>query len=536
MGKKKFIDKKKSATFQLLARDTSDPNYEEGPNGDRVFVRVDNNPLSIEGFGEEEGEDPDSIFADPPEDDVVENHLVGEPSRNRVSNGSSLPDNLRKEILELGLPDDGYNYLLHLREIKKTGGGSAFYENPKAKLEQLPNDVKAYDASRVPVLGLVNDTDTNDSSIYNVAAKTVGVRIKKAVDEEVAALLDDGDLSRFGSDVEDLEEDFVVQANLPEEGEDGIVDKKINEQPEVIKRENIESGNFVPREGEFFGTNDSGRQHQTDEKPRVPRFLDEQFELLTLREYGSDSDSEHRECGPNSDCESEDPIPEVLEPFLVRLNNSLKERGIEDLEIDNKYKVPADFVHGNEVFNNEKLVDSAVHLIRRCVEYGEKYNDESQDKEELVIWEESSDESEEFDCETVVSTYSNLDNHPGKIEAPVSTRKKKPSQTVPAVSSNSGHMISLRGKEKLPVEFLPHLRKPVVDKVTRVSGLKTDQHKRKPHGEESKEEKKERKAAVKEERREARKVKKEMKVVYKGEAQRAQKVAAISGPSSIHLL
>lgn len=44
------------------------------------------------------------------------------------------------------------------------------------------------------------------------------------------------------------------------------------------------------------------------------------------------------------------------------------------------------------------------------------------------------------------------------------------------------------------------------------------------------------KAAVKEERREARRAKKEMKGLYRGEAQRAQKVASVSGPSSIHLM
>jgi hypothetical protein len=32
--------------------------------------------------------------------------------------------------------------LLHLRKIKNAGGGSAFYDNPKARLDQLPRDVK----------------------------------------------------------------------------------------------------------------------------------------------------------------------------------------------------------------------------------------------------------------------------------------------------------------------------------------------------------------------------------------------------------
>lgn len=43
-------------------------------------------------------------------------------------------------------------------------------------------------------------------------------------------------------------------------------------------------------------------------------------------------------------------------------------------------------------------------------------------------------------------------------------------------------------------------------------------------------------AAVKEERREARRAKKDMKGLYKCESQHAQKVAAFTGPSSIHLM
>lgn len=59
-----------------------------------------------------------------------------------TAESGALPEQVRREILELGFPDDGYNYLLHLREIKNTGGGSHFYSNPKANSAQLPNDVK----------------------------------------------------------------------------------------------------------------------------------------------------------------------------------------------------------------------------------------------------------------------------------------------------------------------------------------------------------------------------------------------------------
>ncbi|KAM1725302.1 hypothetical protein ACFX11_016330 [Malus domestica] len=536
--KKKFIDKKKSATFQLLARDSSDPNYDDSPGNDRVFVRVDNSSYSVDSLFPEDNPDhasgaggyddgPNSIYADAPEDGGGGGgYGHGYGSSAASSAAQPLPDNVRKEILELGFPDDGYNYLLHMREIRNTGAGSAFYQNSKAKLGELPRDEKAYDASRLRI----SETEVpNEKVIYSVASKTVNVRVQKVVDPEVSALLDDSDLSRFGSDVEDLEEDFVVQANLPEEEEeeeeeDGFIDNT----PSFV--EQSENKN-VTNEANGVRTNcvAVARDDSTVEKPRVHRLLDEQFDLLVGQEYGSYD---------NADGDDDDYgyIPEEDESLAEKLKHTtLNERVIDDLELDGNYKAPADMLQDDETVKTKELVESANVLIRRCAEYGKKYENEDQDGD-VVIVEESSDESEVWDCETIVTTYSNLDNHPGKIEAPGATRRKKLSETVSGALGSTDHVITLRGKQKLPVDFLPHGKKPTTEKVKDTDALKNQPLKRKQHGQESKEEKKERKAAVKEERREARRTKKEIKELYKGEAQHAQRVVAISGPSSIHLM
>lgn len=167
---------------------------------------------------------------------------------------------------------------------------------------------------------------------------------------------------------------------------------------------------------------------------------------------------------------------------------------MDDLELDGKYKVPSDLLKNKEA-PHEEQEDFAADVIRRCKEYAEGYEVED-DNKDVVLVEESSDESEVWDCETIVSMYSNLDNHPGKIEAPGVTRKKKLSETVSAVLSSSSQIIPLRGKEKLPVDFLPGGRKPATEKVKGQSIAKTEQYKRKQHGLESKEEKKERKVSV----------------------------------------
>uniref|UniRef100_A0A2P2KAF2 Protein LTV1 homolog n=2 Tax=Rhizophora mucronata TaxID=61149 RepID=A0A2P2KAF2_RHIMU len=536
--KKKFVDKKKSATFQLMARDSSDPICDGTAGSDRVFVRVDNNPFSFaDGNPASFDDDQNSIFADAADDidgeDEVGHRLL---SKFGGAKEASLPEHVRREILELGFPDDGYNYLVHLREIKNTGGGSAYIHNPRARLDLLPSDVKAYDASKVQVAKLKSD-DTVDDSIYSVAARTVGIRVQKMVDPDVVELLDD-DFSRFGSDAEDLEEDFVVCANLPEEGEDvnsnsnkklqlNLIDEPkvvndndpIGEYTSSIHRENeVDPGSL----GNLVDVAADAGVDSMDEKLQRRCLLDEQFDLLEHQEYGTDDE----------DDEYGGYIAEEDEFLADKLKHALNGHVMDDLDLDDKYEAPADLFHGNQKPKNKELLDSAADVLRRCAEYADKY--ENGDEVEDVVVQESSDESQEWDCDTIISTYSNLDNHPAKIESP-DTARKKVAEFVSG-AANASHMISLGGKEKLPVEFLPRARKSVTDRVKSASGLKPEQQKRKQHGQESREEKKDRKAAVKEEKREARRIKKEMRNLYRCEVQCAQRVAAVAGPSSIHLM
>jgi protein LTV1 len=119
----------------------------------------------------------------------------------------------------------------------------------------------------------------DENAIYNVASKTVNVRVQKAVDPEVSALLDDSDASRFGSDVEDLEEDFVVKANLPDEDEEEDVcigdgpnfgaqfeNKNASNEVDVVRK------NCVEREEGDFVVDD----------PRARRDVDEEFDMVSV--------------------------------------------------------------------------------------------------------------------------------------------------------------------------------------------------------------------------------------------------------------
>ncbi|CAN6306488.1 unnamed protein product [Urochloa humidicola] len=477
------------ATFRLFPRaGAADPN-------DRVFVRVDNNDYTVPGFADEDQFDPS--LCDPTAD---AGHLHSSAS-------GTLLEHVRREILELGLPDDGYNYLSHLRELRPTAAAAAssFVPSSTARPEPLPLDVKAYDASKVRVGPSEGELDEG-RTMCKVAAKTAPVRrIEKAVDPDVARLLDESDVS--GSEDEGLEEDFVILANRAE-GED------LDEEEED---EEVEYGNGV-----FSDVEEEFDFEEDDPKPRVRRLLDEQFDLLALEEYG---DSDEDDDKGVKDGEYELPS-EVIDELKLFHNQNVC--------VDEEYRTPADFVRRKLESSTADEVDESAHVIKKCAEYAEKYLNDTAE-EEVVLVSESSDESEIWDCETIVSTFSNLDNHPGKIETPGIPKRRLP-RVFPGETATTNDIIKLHGKEKLPVEYLPQRKKGgEKEKKVKPAEAATDKFK-KGAEKETKEEKKARKAAVKEEKREARKAKKELKGLYKSETQKAQKVAAVTGPSSIRLM
>uniref|UniRef100_A0ACD5YLA8 Uncharacterized protein n=1 Tax=Avena sativa TaxID=4498 RepID=A0ACD5YLA8_AVESA len=469
------------ATFRLFPRDSAtDPN-------DRVFVRVDNNAYTIPGFGDDE----DPSFS-----------ATAAADQFSSSTSGPLPDHVRQQILELGLPDDGYNYLLHLRELRPSAAAS-FVPSHTARPEPLPLDVKAYDASKVRVAsGKVEEELDEGRTMCKVAARTATVkRVEKAVDPDVARLLDE-------SDDEGLEEDFVIMANQAEGDElDGEEEKE-------------GAGVFSDVEND-----DDFEDEEGEPKQRVPRLLDEQFDLLALEEYGDSDDDD----GGVRDGERELPA-EVIDELKLFHNQNVC--------VDEQYRTPAEFVRRKLESTTAEEVEESANVIQKCAEYAERYLNDPAEDEEVVLVSESSDESEVWDCESIVSTYSNLDNHPGKIQTPGNPKNRLP-KVFPGETATTKDIIKLHGKEKLPVDYLPQ-RKRKSEKEKKPKPVEAEasdtEYFKKIVQKETKDEKKARKSAVKEEKREARKAKKELKELYKFETQKAQKVAAITGPSSIRLM
>ncbi|KAF6999909.1 hypothetical protein CFC21_015882 [Triticum aestivum] len=184
-----------SATFRLCPRPgAADPS-------DRVLVRVDGNQYHVPGLDDD---DDACYFEGALGDDGAE------PSSS--PSGAALPDHVRRAILELGLPDDGYNYLAHIREIRpsysSTGGGGSsavFLPTRRAARCGLPLSVKAYDARGV------------DVGLDNVAAAGALIPVEEAIDPDITDLLEESEVPPETSEDENEDEESEVPPGIVED-------------------------------------------------------------------------------------------------------------------------------------------------------------------------------------------------------------------------------------------------------------------------------------------------------------------------------
>ncbi|BAF22294.1 uncharacterized protein [Oryza sativa Japonica Group] len=244
MGRGRSRKPRNFATFRLCPR----PGAADA--SDRVFFRVDNNPYYVPGFADDDVLGGAAAAAVGEGDDDA-------PSSSASGETGPLPDHVRREILELGLPDDGYDYLAHLREIRpsisSTGGGGAsaaflpVRRHARAHFGP-PVDVKAYDASRVRIGSSGKETTTATAAAVEVEV----TRIENAIDPDVARLLEEsgepalaGSESESESEDDDLEEDFVLVAN---QDDDDFVLVEIENQFEE-EEENIAAADDSEEDG-----------------------------------------------------------------------------------------------------------------------------------------------------------------------------------------------------------------------------------------------------------------------------------------------
>jgi len=290
-----------------------------------------------------------------------------------------------------------------------------------------------------------------------------------------------------GGDKEDLDDNFVELAGGEISENQSSNSRFADFQAEEDTEDNDDNEDDLEDERHINGSDSRTRKFKREER-KPNRLVDERFEHVAL----AYSDSEIGEL--NEDDESIrgkltiDAFADVLDDFIASSQDTIQ---------------PSQFI------------SPATQQMNATTEQNLNEPDlQSSESEQDIVEEQVSDE-EKWDCESIISTYTNTENHPVLIEEPKSVKKifisrktqmpilaqqEQPKQISKAQDSNQKH-----ATKKLPLR----------------------------HKDETTEEKRHRKALIKQERKANRGKKKELKMMYKKEEMRQQHILVVNNQHAI---
>lgn len=563
MGKNKFIDKKKAKTYALVYRSTGKDISVEDSEGagkvadeERVLHEYGTSrelpEEELERFREKQGHPLEWLMEE----------------RGLLQKKNALDEKKRHELIELGFDDDGYDYLQHLKTLDTVEKNANLEEvlpqqedaEPEAKLiisekrllydipgahlkepdrsggakdgvfvksavaPHVPEeDVAHFDASQLTVIQQVDDEDGVTGMMGGVTAfakKSDIVREKKDYEiSEIEKLMDEaergtGEHERVLGDG-DLLDDFILAATVMDHNEDATDEDDVSASDSFVgSYSEYEESDESEREGERPSLS-RGRpgsiastywREERQDRKKLLSVIDEQFEHLAI-EYDED------ELGDMDELAEEIQGVADVEDFENILDEFIKDHPKKDgtKTVGHKLFLAEEMEkHGFGNEHAEVAIQMAKEAIRKA-ELAENDNDKPIANAHIEIDPQRFEkQGNTWDCESILSLRSNIYNHPGTIS---DTTKKPPK----AIKLN---------KDGLPVGYMPP-REFVSTKMTneelysgRASSSVGTTVRNK---DESAEEKKARKAAVKAAKREARANKKEMKVLFAQERTKASR-------------
>ncbi|KAL0580697.1 Protein ltv1 [Marasmius crinis-equi] len=166
--------------------------------------------------------------------------------------------------------------------------------------------------------------------------------------------------------------------------------------------------------------------------------LDERFDQVILKEYEDEDEV------PSSDGEDDDEAPQLItsrEDFT-----SIIDQFLNDYEILGRKMKPK--LEGET--GAEKL-----DTLRRAMGQDQRVRDATAGEEQVVendVWAEEEEKDDKWDCETILTTYSNLENHPRIIRArdfkPTPKIQLNPKTGLPSISEDPTSKSSSVEKQK----------------------------------------------------------------------------------------
>lgn len=289
--------------------------------------------------------------------------------------------------------DDDYNYLQHLREPVGEDVVWEYVENPnqpKTKAErrklQLPSSVFQSEVEE-------------DEGLLNKAAPRPGPR--PDLDPEVVAALDDD--FNFSDPENELDDDFMAQAM-------GGEDEEYDEEEE--ERSDIDS------DGQMYSDDDEENEEELMDRlgplMRKDRFEDEETKSR-FTEYSMSSSVIRRN-------EQLSLLDDRFEAFYASYDDpELGPLDMEEIEGTWGQKHPLVLGCYKQYKNSGKMEEYNKKWDSQRIKKFENEINSDDDMVDMEVSEE--DKQKKWDCESILSTYSNIYNHPKLINEP--RRKKK---------------------------------------------------------------------------------------------------------------
>ncbi|XP_029159315.1 protein LTV1 homolog [Nylanderia fulva] len=459
--KKKFIDKKDSVTFHLVHRSQKDPLVADETAPQRVLVPV--------------------------------GKIQTAKTEKKTVDGEKRKEEQRKYGIYF---DDDYNYLQHLRDVNTLSVEWERIENTNVKCEK--------DAPKINLPSSVFASNVEEKiGMLNKAAPVSGPRLD--LDPDVVAAMDDD--FNFDDPENQLEDNFIEMANAgssDSENSDREYEYEINES----ENEYESDGNMNLSDEEADEVHSlNGPQYTFKDEETKSRFTDysisssvmrrnEQLTLLDDKFEQLYAGYDENEIGA-LDCDE-------IEGYIAHDSDLILQCAV---DFEKKQKEATE--------NIAELMKDRMKIVER-----ECSSSEDEDLEKLVV---NSREKEKWDCESIVSTYSNIYNHPKLISEPSKRSKKIEIDQKTGVPKNV-----LGNTGKLTAEALAQF--DAMDSPSRGSQSIAESRKStlsilsiRPKGETS-DAKKERKKLLKEYRQERRIERKANTEAFKEEKKRQEKI------------
>ncbi|KAF7337639.1 Protein LTV1 [Mycena sanguinolenta] len=459
--------------------------------------------------------------------------------------------------------DSDYNYMQHLRPVgvQEDGVDSVWVEAPVSTKKGKSKGIALKDLPD-GVLASTSELPRTYESQQAVPASIAG--FQPDMDPHLRQVLEALEDDAFVED--DLEDDFFGELVADgERGSDDEVDFEFSEEgvlPEGAtpgdgeEQEGDDGTGWEARFSQFKKTQTSGGEKSDDEydgsedgdtvgglptmsviggkkrrkgtsdasgysmssssmyRNEALQTLDERFDQMILKQYNSDEESE-----PSEEDDADDDAPELI---TSRADfESMMDEFLNDYEIlGRKLKPKLEGDSGAAKLDTLRRAMGQDERVRATQE------DEDEDDGDVLMPLDIDDRKDRWDCETILTTYSNLENHPRLIRARDSDRKKTvvpkihldPRTGFPTIAADTKPASKPTGRVSFTSDSNSESSDDDDDR-PRVQTIKRDKN-------ESKEEKKARKAAVKEERQARRVEKKSTKELYGAELKTQKRAIA----------